>query len=217
MLEAEGPKMKWIIAIAALVLSSAGVVSAQDITGDWQGTLNAGTTQLHLILHIAKDNDGSLKATIDSVDQRAFGLVVNSISLKNSKLTLTLDKLQASYEGKVNPDATKIFGTWSQGGGYVDLDFKRAKAEAKAQPKPAPPSDIDGAWLGTVDTGAMKLRVVFHIVNTADGLTGTMDSPDTGQSGFPMTAIAEWSVAQNRNEADGRRLRGQNQPGSGDD
>jgi len=181
--------MKWIIAIAALVLSAIGVACAQDVTGDWQGTLNAGKTQLHLVLHITKDNDGNLKATIDSVDQRTFGLVVNSISLTNSKLKLAVDRFQASYEGKLNPDATKIFGTWSQGGGYADLDFKRAKVEAKAQPKPAPPSDIDGAWLGTVELSGIKLRLVFHILNTADGLTATMDSPDQGVSGVPATGV----------------------------
>src|SRR5208283_5252035 len=177
--------MKWIIAIAALVLSAAGVACAQDVTGDWQGTVNAGTTQLHFILHITKDNGGNLKATMDSVDQHAFGLVVNSISLKNSKLKLAVDRFQASYEGKLNPDASKIFGTWSQGGGYVDLDFKRAKAEAKSEPKPAPPSDIDGAWLGTVEISGFKLRVVFHIL----GLTATMDSPDQGVSGVQATGV----------------------------
>src|SRR5271166_2231336 len=49
-------EMKWIIAIAALVLSSACLACAQDVTGDWQGTLNAGTTQLHVVLHITQDN-----------------------------------------------------------------------------------------------------------------------------------------------------------------
>ena len=62
------------------------MAQSQDIAGDWQGLLNAGTTQLHIILHITKDNDGNLKATMDSVDQRAFGLPVSSVSLKNSKL-----------------------------------------------------------------------------------------------------------------------------------
>ena len=67
--------------------------------------------------------------------------------------------------------------------------MKRAKAEAKSQPKAGPSSDIDGAWLGTVESRGIRLRVVFHILNTADGLTATMDSPDQGVNGVPATAV----------------------------
>ena len=184
--------IKNILAIAALILFATCLARSQDVAGDWQGVLHAGTTQLHVILHIT-NSDGNLKATMDSVDQGAFGLPVSSISLKNLKLKFEVDKVGGSYVGKLSPDATTISGSWSQGGAFLDLDFKRASDTAKAQPKPAPPSDIDGAWLGTMEAHGMahgmKLRVVFHILNTADGLTGTMDSPDTGLSGIPMTAI----------------------------
>jgi hypothetical protein len=48
------------------VLAAATVltVQAQDITGDWQGTLKpAPGAELHLLLHISKANDGSLKGS----------------------------------------------------------------------------------------------------------------------------------------------------------
>ena len=48
--------------------------------------------------------------------------------------------------------------------------------------KPAKPSDIDGAWIGTLDLG-IKLRVVFHIAATPDGLTATAEFRD----GYPVT------------------------------
>ena len=35
----------------------------------------------------------------------------------------------------------------------------------------------------------MKLRIVFHITNTEDGLTATMDSPDQGAKGLPVTSV----------------------------
>ncbi|HET6933367.1 MAG TPA: hypothetical protein VFI72_00925, partial [Candidatus Angelobacter sp.] len=55
-----------------------------EITGDWQGTLDTGAGQLHLILHVSKAPDGSLKASLDSVDQGAHAIPVSSISLKGS-------------------------------------------------------------------------------------------------------------------------------------
>jgi hypothetical protein len=184
-----GGSIKKIIAIAALILSAVCMAQSQDIAGDWQGILNAGTAKLHVTLHITKDNGGNLQATMDSVDQGAFGLPVSSISLKDSKLKFDVDKVQGSYVGKLNPDATKISGEWSQSGAFLDLDFKRATNPVKAQPNPAQPSDIDGTWLGTVEAEGIRLRVVFHILNTADGLTATMDSPDQGVNGVPATAV----------------------------
>ena len=181
--------MKNILMLAALVFSTVRAGHSQNIVGDWQGTLKAGMAELRLVLHIASDQDGNLKATMDSVDQGANGIPVTSISLKESKLSLAVDSVHGTYEGKVNSDVTAIAGTWTQGQ-PLPLDFKRQTTPLKTQHKPAKPSDIDGAWAGTLDAGASKLRVVFHITNTEDGLTATMDSPDQNANGLPVTAVS---------------------------
>ena len=158
-------------------------VAALTIAGDWQGTLDAGGAQLRLVLHVAAATDGSLTATLDSIDQGANGIPVTTVTLKGSKLSLTVNAVNGSYEGTLNKDATEIDGTWSQGQ-PLTLNFKRTMAQAKAAP-----SDIDGAWLGTVDAGALKLRIVFKIINTPDGLTATLQSPDQGPKWYPATSI----------------------------
>ncbi|HEV2400911.1 MAG TPA: alpha/beta fold hydrolase [Candidatus Sulfotelmatobacter sp.] len=178
-------KRIFILLITALAASFA---SAQDIVGDWQGTLNTGMGELRLVLHITKAADGGLTATLDSVDQAANGIPVKSVTLKNSKLNLDVEAVQGTYDGTVAPDAKTISGTWSQGQ-PLPLEFKRATAPIKTEHKPAKPSDIDGTWMGTLDAGAMKLRVVFHIVNTEDGLIATMDSPDQGTKGIPTSSV----------------------------
>src|SRR5512143_187708 len=49
------------------------------------------------------------------------------------------------------------------------------------------PSDIDGAWAGSIDVPpGIKLRVVFHLAGSASGLTATMDSPDQNAKGIPV-------------------------------
>ncbi len=161
---------------------------AKDIVGDWQGTLSAGGAELRLVLHLTKSADGALKATLDSVDQGANGIPVDSVSLKDSKLSLDVEAVHGTYEGKVAADGKTISGTWTQGSA-LPLEFKRATAPIlKTEHKPAKPSDIDGTWMGSLDLGTAKLRVVFHIVNTEDGLIATLDSPDQGQSGMPTTS-----------------------------
>ncbi len=179
-------KMLWIIGLASALFS--GALHAQNIVCDWHGTLHAGAADLSLVLHITKGSNGTLKATLDSVGQRAIGIPVTSITLQDSTLKLTIDAIHAAYDGKVNTDATSIAGTWSQGQSSLPLDFQRGTIKT-AQDKPVKPSDIDGAWLGTLDVGATKLRIVFHIVNTEHGLMATMDSPDQGAKGLPVTAI----------------------------
>jgi fermentation-respiration switch protein FrsA (DUF1100 family) len=176
------------IMVAAALLQFAVCAAAQDVVGDWQGTLHAGVANLRLVLHITKGDGGSLKATLDSVDQAALGIPVSSISLKDSQLTLGVDAVHGTYEGKVSSDGGTISGTWTQGQ-PLPLEFKRAAAPVKPEHKPAKPSDIDGAWMGSLEAGAIKLRVVFHIVNTEDGLMATMDSPDQNLNGLPITSV----------------------------
>ena len=176
-------------AVMLLILLIVPTLShGQDIAGDWQGTLNAGGAELRLVLHITKAANGELKATLDSIDQNADGIPVKSAVLKGSKLSLDVEAVHGSYEGKVSADAKTITGTWTQGMA-LPLEFTRGNfARAKTERKPAKPSDIDGTWMGTLDLGAAQLRVVFHIVNTEDGLIATMDSPDQGAKGLPTTS-----------------------------
>ena len=171
-----------LIALALTALAPLGWAQAQ-IAGDWQGVL-AG--QLHLTLHITAGKDSALAATLDSVDQGAMAIPVTSVTLKDSRLSLTVDAVHGTYKGTVNKDGSEIDGTWSQGQ-PIELNFKRTVPQAEA--KPAAPSDIDGLWLGTLDLGAMKLRTVFKIVNTAAGLTASVQSPDQSPAWIPVTSV----------------------------
>ena len=180
--------MKRTLLLIGLLLSAA-FSHAQDVTGDWQGTLSAGGAELRLVLHLTRTPDGALHATLDSIDQNSNGIPVDSATLKDSKLNLDIPILHGSYQGVVAPDAKKISGTWTQNTS-LPLVFSRTTTPVKTEHKPAKASDIDGAWMGTLDLGAVKLRVVFHIVNTEDGLVATLDSPDQGQKGLPTTSVA---------------------------
>ena len=149
-----------------------------NIAGDWQGTLDTGAGQLHLILHITRAADGNLKATLDSVDQNAKGIPVRSIAVTQSRLVFACDTINGKYEGAIAGDGAAIDGTWSQGK-RLALVFKRRVT----------PSDIDGTWLGTLNSSGTALRVAFHITNTPEGLQATLDSLDQGAHGIPVSSI----------------------------
>jgi len=160
------------------------------IAGNWSGTLSVGPAQLRLVLHLTAAKDGSLTATLDSPDQAANGIPVNSATLTGSKLSLTIDAVHGTYEGTVNKDASEIAGTWSQGQ-PLELDFKRAQPQAAVPaPKPAAPSDIDGTWQGALDTPKGTLRILFKIVNMDTGLTASVQSPDQSPVWVPTTSVS---------------------------
>ena len=171
----------WMALVASPVLAA----NTPNVTGDWQGTLKVGASEMRIVLHVA-GQAGGYTATMDSPDQGANGIAVSSISFQDSKLNFRVDAIKGSYEGRMSVDGATIEGTWSQGQ-QLALDFKRA-APRKTSSQTAKPSDIDGTWLGTLDTGSgAKLRIVIHITSTADGLSATMDSPDQGAKGLAAT------------------------------
>jgi fermentation-respiration switch protein FrsA (DUF1100 family) len=176
-----------LLSLMAMAWGLMASAAAQDIAGDWQGTLDTGGPQLRLVLHITKNADGSLHAALDSVDQGANGIPA-SVSLKEARVHLDVPAVHGTYDGKLSADGSTIKGTWSQGTPMA-LDFARAAAPIKTEHKAAPPTDIDGAWMGTLDAGVAKLRVVFHFNNTEDGLMGTLDSPDQNAKGIPLSTV----------------------------
>lgn len=121
--------MKRFLLICAIGVLASTAALAQNVVGDWHGTLKAGATELRLVLHISKSDNGGLNATLDSVDQGANGIPVTSTTLEDSKLKLVVDAVHGTYEGKVNADATAITGTWTQGQ-PLPLEFQRGPLPA---------------------------------------------------------------------------------------
>jgi len=157
--------------------------------GDWQGTLTAGDTQFRIAWHVTAAKDGTLTATIDNPDQGIFGVLVKTMTLKDTSITQTIDTqiqvngqavpVRGKFQGTIDKDATEIKGTWTQTDPEqppAPVDLKRAPAQTAQKPAAIPA--LDGSWLGSLDTGALKLRIVFRIVDTADGLTAKLQSPD---------------------------------------
>lgn len=116
-----------LMLILGSVVLSGGMLNAQDITGDWQGTLNVAGG-LRMVLKISKPDGGGLKAAVYSIDQMPDPLPVSSIALSGADLAFSIDALHVSYQGKLSADGSSISGSFTQGKAFP-LDFKRATAE----------------------------------------------------------------------------------------
>lgn len=54
---------------------------------------------------------------------------------------------------------------------------------------PAEASALEGTWNGTLEVGGTTLQIVFHLQTESDSLTATMDSPDQGATGIPVSRV----------------------------
>jgi pimeloyl-ACP methyl ester carboxylesterase len=118
-------KMLWLSMLASSALY------AQDIAGDWQGTLKAGPAELRLIVKIAKAPSGGWNATLFSIDQSpdfGAGMAADSVTLEGSNLKFSVAQIRGKYEGKLNADGNSIEGAWNQVA-PLPLELKRATPE----------------------------------------------------------------------------------------
>ena len=119
------------LSIAALLVMCGSLVSAQDLKGDWQGTLSVGPRQLRLILHVDKAADTAWKATLSSIDQSpdwGAAMPVDSVTVSGTSFKFAVAALRGSYEGTIAADGNSIGGTWTQGGS-LPLTLTRSTAE----------------------------------------------------------------------------------------
>ncbi|MGP1420133.1 MAG: alpha/beta hydrolase family protein [Tannerella sp.] len=49
--------------------------------------------------------------------------------------------------------------------------------------------EITGPWSGSMSVSGIKLRLVFHIQQSEQGLSATLDSPDQGAKGIPCDTV----------------------------
>lgn len=179
------------LGLAVLVVGVATWAGAQDISGDWQGPLTTPMGELRLVVHVTKQADGTYKGAMDSPDQAMMGAPLDTITLDGSKVHFTLNAAKGVFDGSLKGNGS-ISGNWMQGTGSPKMPITLTKTTTpiKIEHAAAPPSDIDGAWEGTIEPPQQpKLHLLIRFKNTADGLTATMDSPDQNMKGWPATLV----------------------------
>jgi len=154
----------WIVALGWM----AGALRAQDLTGNWQGTLKA-SKDLRMILVVSKD-DGKLQAKLYSIDETPQPFRISSISQDGLTVTFAIEINGTTYEGKMNAAGNAIAGTWTQALTSLPLDFSRPTKET-AWEIPAPPAPrklmpadaepkVDVATIKPNDSGGMSMQVL---------------------------------------------------------
>src|SRR5260370_1391897 len=102
-----------------------------DLSGDWQGTLQAGKS-LRTVLKITKTDKG-WSATMYSIDQGAQPIKATSATLDGSTFKYSVDLIGGSYQGTLSADGNSIAGSWTQGPNPLPLTLVRATKETRSE------------------------------------------------------------------------------------
>lgn len=100
--------------------------------GSWFGIINGQGFEIKLAFHIVK-KDSLFIATMDSPDQQAFGIPVNSVSYRNSMIKIEIINAQIEYTGLFTGD--RIMGTFKQSGLSFPLNLSRRPFERVKRPQ----------------------------------------------------------------------------------
>lgn len=161
------------------------------IEGVWEGKLKVGGVELRLVLRVSKESDGSLNASVDSPDQGAMGLKVDSIELDDDGVTrFEMKTLSAKFEGTRDEVGNTIVGEFTQAGTTLPLVLGWQE-RASELPRPQEPQK-------PYPYRAEEVRYE----NKAGGVTlaGTLTIP-TGQGSFPAALLISGSGPQDRDES----------------
>lgn len=178
--------MKKIILSFCLFLSWAGAFAQKPIEGDWMGKLNLGPQSLTIVLHVNCNAQGEVECILDSPDQGAKGIAVETDYCSSDSISVSLASLALSFQGKLKGD--EIVGTFTQGLSF-SLILKRGEEKLNRPQNPVAPYPYKTE------------EVAFK--NVADGATlvGTLSYPIGYKKGqTPVVLMVTGSGQENRDE-----------------
>ena len=114
-------KQKGALAIMLGLTMSVTFVPApawgQEAVGEWFGRLEvAPGNRLPLLVHIARDEAGTLSGTLDSPAQGVSGLALESVVAEGASLAFEVPSIGGSFVGQWDEGTAQWRGEWKQSG-----------------------------------------------------------------------------------------------------
>lgn len=179
--------MKTLLLVLIAYLTSLSL-TAQDITGEWNGALIVQGTQLRLVFTITKTDTG-ISSTMDSPDQGAKGIPTTTTTFENSILRISIANAKIEYQGTLGNDNI-IVGTFKQGGQSFPMNLSKEVIEKEKLVRPQEPTKPYSYY--TED-------ITFENKKAGIRLAGTFTLPQK-EGVFPAVILISGSGPQNRDE-----------------
>ncbi len=178
------------LGLAMWAMGQVGLAAAADplAPGHWEGVLKpAAGGSLTMVVHVAKDDRGGVKATFDSPDQGSIGLPVDGFKAEDGELSFVLKGIKGEFRGKLEAGPQAV-GTWTQLGKSTPLTLKRTDTPTTL----VVPDAILGTWEGKIKVKAgLEIRLGLKAEKRPDGarIVG-FAVPDQGAPFIPINAVA---------------------------
>lgn len=170
-----------------LTLLTSITLSAQNITGQWNGALKVQGIQLRLVFNVTKTDKG-LTSTMDSPDQGVKGIPVTTTTFENSKITFAITTARIEYNGELKEN--EIIGIFKQGGKEFPMNLTRAAIEKETIKRPQEPQKPFSYYSEDITFKNSKANIQ---------LSGTLTLPKK-EGIFPVVILISGSGPQNRDE-----------------
>jgi fermentation-respiration switch protein FrsA (DUF1100 family) len=162
----------------------------KDIEGLWMGSLKVPNgLELRILFNISTKTDGSISATMDSLDQGAKDIPVEAATYKNGSLKLEVKSIKGTFEGTLKADGKTIDGKWKQAGSDLPLVLNRIDKVPDLHRKQDPVKPYP----------YVEEEVVYENKAAGVKLAGTLTLPRS-DGRFPAVILITGSGQQNRDE-----------------
>jgi pimeloyl-ACP methyl ester carboxylesterase len=158
-----------------------------DLTGSWEGSLGG---RLRMILHFERGSSGGWKGKLDSPDQGAMGIPLDTVSFTGDSLRCELRAANAAYVAQMNATGDTLVGEWRQSGGVAVIRLARTAAPTgpRRPQQVLPPYPYDTLEVAYDNARAKGVR-----------LAGTLTYP-RGKGPFPTVLLITGSGLEDRDE-----------------
>jgi uncharacterized protein len=160
------------------------------LVGVWEGTLEVGVARLRLAICITEGPDRSLVGKLDSPDQGAKGIPIDSIAIQGKTVRLGVKTLMAVISGDLSADGEAVVGKLDQGGLSMRLELKRATHPAAPRRPQEPKAPLP----------YLVEDVSYENPVASIRLSGTLTRPRADRPG-PAVLLVSGSGPQDRDES----------------
>ncbi|MEM7248722.1 MAG: serine hydrolase domain-containing protein [Acidobacteriota bacterium] len=182
-------------ALVLLLLVPAAQASAS-ADGHWEGAIETPGGSLAIVVDLQQQG-GSWQGVIDIPQQGLTDFPLADITVEGSAVGFALAGVPGDpkFSGELDGGGQAISGTFAQGGMSLSFALQRAgeaeiaSATAAAAVPAATRELLTGTWSGSLEIPGRSMRLIFHVTAEGDALAATMDSPDEGQSGLPVSRV----------------------------
>jgi hypothetical protein len=185
-------RLGFVVPLVLMPLSNAQ--TKPSAAAHWEGSISVPSSELKIMVDLDHDANGVWIGSIGIPDQMVKDLPLRNVAVSDEQISFELPVAagEPKFKGKLSADASTISGEFIQSGNSVPFSLKR-----NGDPKVVVPAKIAllpekfvGKWEGNLDAPSGSLHLIFNLSNKDGSGFGTIDSPDQGAMGIPMSEIS---------------------------